>query len=184
MDGQAVHQRAVRGGRGRGGGHPGSRPPARCSPRSRRPRSRRSRRRWRRREGVPGWARTTPKDRATALLKLADRHRGEGRGASPRLESRNCGKPLRRGPRRRDPGHRRRVPLLRGRRALHARALAAGEYLPGYTSMIRRDPRRRRGLDRAVELSADDGGVEAGAGAGRAATRWCSSRRSRRRSPR
>ena len=40
----------------------------------------------------------------------------------------------------------------------------AGEYLPGHTSMIRRDPDRHRRLDRAVELSADDDGLEAGAG--------------------
>ena len=42
-------------------------------------------------------------------------------------------------------------------------------------------PDRRRRLDRAVELSADDDGLEARAGASPAATRWCSSRPSRRR---
>jgi aminobutyraldehyde dehydrogenase len=42
-----------------------------------------------------------------------------------------------------------------------ARRRLAGEYLPGHTSMIRRDPGRRRRLDRALELSADDGRVEA-----------------------
>ncbi len=43
----------------------------------------------------------------------------------------------------------------------------AGEYMAGHTSMIRRDRDRRGGLDRAVELPADDGGVEARAGSGR-----------------
>ena len=41
----------------------------------------------------------------------------------------------------------------------------AGEYLPGHTSMIRRDADRHRRLDRAVELPADDDGLEARAGA-------------------
>ncbi len=42
-----------------------------------------------------------------------------------------------------------------------------GEYLPGHTSMMRRDPVGGRRLDRALELSADDGGLEARARAGR-----------------
>ncbi len=44
--------------------------------------------------------------------------------------------------------------------------LAAGEYLEGHTSMIRRDPLGGRGFYRTVELSADDGSVETGSGAG------------------
>ena len=67
-----------------------------------------------------GWAATVPKDRATLLLKLADRIEAEGAGVRA-LESQNCGKPLRRGAERRDPRDRRRVPLLRRRRRAHAR---------------------------------------------------------------
>ena len=37
---------------------------------------------------------------------------------------------------------------------------SAGEYMRGYTSMIRREPLGRRRLDRALELPADDGGLE------------------------
>ena len=44
--------------------------------------------------------------------------------------------------------------------------LAAGEYLEGHTSMIRRDPLGVVGFYRTVELSADDGCVETGSGAG------------------
>jgi aminobutyraldehyde dehydrogenase len=40
-----------------------------------------------------GWAATTPKDRATLLLKLADRIEAEGAEYAS-IESRNCGKPL------------------------------------------------------------------------------------------
>ena len=69
-------------------------------------------------------------------------------------------------PARRDPGDRRLLPLLRRRRADDARRggrrISAGPHLDDPP----RSDRRRR-LDRAVELSADDGGVEARAGARR-----------------
>ena len=39
-----------------------------------------------------GWARTPPKDRATLLLKLADRIEADGPGFA-KVESQNCGKP-------------------------------------------------------------------------------------------
>ena len=47
------------------------------------------------------------------------------------------------------------------------RARAAGEYVSGYTSMIRREPIGVDRADRAVELPADDGRVEDRPGAGR-----------------
>ncbi|MGC1731007.1 MAG: gamma-aminobutyraldehyde dehydrogenase, partial [Steroidobacteraceae bacterium] len=83
-------------------------------------------------------ARTAPKDRAALLLKIADALETEAADYAA-LESRNTGKPL--------------AAMLNDELpaiadvfryfAGAARApagLAAGEYLPGHTSMIRRDP--------------------------------------------
>src|SRR3984893_6300590 len=42
---------------------------------------------------APGWAETVPKDRATLLLRLADRIEADG-AAYAKLESDNTGKPL------------------------------------------------------------------------------------------
>ncbi len=112
-----------------------------------------------------GWARTPPKDRATLLLKLADRIEADGAGFA-KVESQNCGKPYPAALDGRDPGHRRRVPLLR-RRLPQPHGRGRGR-VP--RRLHQHDPPRsdrRRGLDRAVELPADDGGVEARAGAGR-----------------
>ena len=58
---------------------------------------------------------------------------------------------------------------------------AAGEYLEGYTSMIRREPVGVIGQIAPVELPADDGGVEDRARRWPPATRSCSSRPRRRR---
>ena len=44
---------------------------------------------------------------------------------------------------------------------------ASGEYMNGFTSSIRREPRGPVGPGRAVELPDDDGGLEVRAGAGR-----------------
>ncbi|HTD30776.1 MAG TPA: aldehyde dehydrogenase family protein, partial [Steroidobacteraceae bacterium] len=86
----------------------------------------------------PGWARTAPKERATLLLRLADRIDADA-PAYAALESRNTGKPL--------------AAVLNDELPAIAdifryfagvcrapQGLAAGEYLPGHTSMIRRDP--------------------------------------------
>ena len=85
---------------------------------------------------------------------------------SPTLEALNCGKPQARGAPRRDPGGRRLLPLLRRRLPRHAR-LGGGRI----SARLHLDdpPRsdRRRRLDRALELPADDGGVEARARARR-----------------
>jgi aminobutyraldehyde dehydrogenase len=86
----------------------------------------------------PAWSRTTPGERSGMLLKLADRIEAEADEFAT-LEALNCGKPKHKvladeitavvdcfrffaGAVRVMPG------------------LAAGEYLPGFTSMIRRDP--------------------------------------------
>ena len=85
-----------------------------------------------------GWAATAPRDRAAALLKLADRIEGAASELAA-IESQNCGKP-----------HAAvigdEIPAIAdvfrffagAARTMHG-ALAA-EYLPGFTSMIRRDP--------------------------------------------
>ena len=85
-----------------------------------------------------GWSGTVPKDRATLLLKLADRIEAEAQEFAA-LESQNCGKPL--GAALNDE-----IPAIADvfrffagpARTLHG--AVAGEYLPGFTSMIRRDP--------------------------------------------
>ena len=84
------------------------------------------------------WSRTTPAERSALMLKLADRIEAEAEDFAA-LEALNCGKPPPRRAARRDAGHRRLLPLLR-RRCRTQHGAVAGEYLPGHTSMIRRDP--------------------------------------------
>jgi aminobutyraldehyde dehydrogenase len=85
-----------------------------------------------------GWARTAPRDRATALLRIADRLDAEADDYAA-LESRNTGKPL--AAMRADE-----MPAIADVFRFFAGAcrspqgLAAVEYLPGHTSLIRRDP--------------------------------------------
>ena len=85
-----------------------------------------------------GWARTAPKDRATLLLRIAERLDAEAETYAA-LESRNTGKPL--AAMRADE-----MPAIADVFRFFAGAcrspqgLAAGEYLPGHTSLIRRDP--------------------------------------------
>jgi aminobutyraldehyde dehydrogenase len=89
-------------------------------------------------KAFPGWAATVPKDRSTLLLKLADRIEAEAMDFA-RLESQNCGKPL-------NAALNDEIPAIAdvfrffagAARAMHG--ALAGEYLPGFTSMIRRDP--------------------------------------------
>jgi aminobutyraldehyde dehydrogenase len=86
----------------------------------------------------PGWARTPPKERAAGLLRIADHLEAEA-AAYAALEARNTGKPL--------------AAMLADEMPSIAdvfrffagacrspQGLAAGEYLPGHTSLIRRDP--------------------------------------------
>jgi len=89
-------------------------------------------------KAFPGWAATVPKDRSTLLLKLADRIEAEAQEFAS-LESQNCGKPL-------SAALNDEIPAIAdvfrffagAARAMHG--ALAGEYLPGFTSMIRRDP--------------------------------------------
>ena len=84
------------------------------------------------------FSRTTPGERATLLLKLADAIEAEAEGFAT-LESRNCGKP-------RHLVLRDEIPAVADCFRFFAGAarcqqgMLAGEYLAGHTSMIRRDP--------------------------------------------
>jgi aminobutyraldehyde dehydrogenase len=86
----------------------------------------------------PGWARTPPKERAAGLLRIAAHLEAEAADYAA-LESRNTGKPL--------------AAMLADEMPSIAdvfrffagacrspQGLAAAEYLPGHTSLIRRDP--------------------------------------------
>ena len=85
-----------------------------------------------------GWSQTPPKDRSTLLLKLADRIESDG-AEYARLESLNCGKPL-------AAALNDEIPAIADVFRFFAGACrnqhgaVAGEYLAGFTSMIRRDP--------------------------------------------
>jgi 1-pyrroline dehydrogenase len=88
-------------------------------------------------KALPEWLETTPGERAEALLKLADlldEHTEE----LAQLESANVGKPL--------PAARDELPVSSDNIRFFAGAArvlegkAAGEYMRGYTSMIRREP--------------------------------------------
>ncbi len=86
----------------------------------------------------PAWSQTVPKDRAALLLKLADRVESEATTLA-QLESRNTGKPLVSALNDEIPAIADVFRFFAGAaRAQHG--AIAGEYLPGFTSMIRRDP--------------------------------------------
>jgi aminobutyraldehyde dehydrogenase len=84
------------------------------------------------------WSRTTPAERSGYLLRLADRIEQEAEAFAD-LEALNCGKPRYTVTRDEIPAI---VDVLRffAGAARVVPASAAGEYLPGHTSMIRRDP--------------------------------------------
>ncbi|MEJ2289579.1 MAG: aldehyde dehydrogenase family protein, partial [Deinococcales bacterium] len=86
----------------------------------------------------PSWALLTPGERAGFLLKLADAIEANAEEFA-KLESLNCGKPLARALEDEIPAI---VDCFRffagAARTMHASA--AGEYMAGHTSMIRRDP--------------------------------------------
>jgi aminobutyraldehyde dehydrogenase len=84
------------------------------------------------------WARTVPKDRAALLLRLADRIEADGQQFA-KLESDNTGKPLAAALNDEIPAIADVFRFFAGAARTGHGALA-GEYLPGYTSMIRRDP--------------------------------------------
>lgn len=89
-------------------------------------------------QAFAGWSQTAPKDRAQLLLKLADRIEAEA-ATLARLESQNCGKPYL-------AALNDEIPAIADVFRFFAGASrclsgsAGGEYLPGHTSMIRRDP--------------------------------------------
>ena len=84
------------------------------------------------------WSRTTPKDRAALLLKLAD-HIESDAAAFAELESRNTGKPVAAMQNDEIPAITDVFRFFAGAaRTLHGPL--AGEFLPGFTSMVRRDP--------------------------------------------
>jgi aminobutyraldehyde dehydrogenase len=89
-------------------------------------------------DAFEGWARTPPRDRATILLRLADRIEADAAGFA-KLESQNCGKPLL-------AAQNDEIPAVADVFRFFAGACrtmtgaVAGEYLAGFTSMIRRDP--------------------------------------------
>lgn len=84
------------------------------------------------------WKKTTPRDRSTMLLKLADAIEADAESFAE-LESMNCGKPYL-------AALNDEVPAIADVFRFFAGAIRnmmgslAGEYLPGHTSMIRRDP--------------------------------------------
>lgn len=84
------------------------------------------------------WSRTTPAQRSAYLLKIADRLEAEADEFAA-LEALNCGKPI-------NAVRNDELPAIIDCYRFFAGAVrcmpgnAAGEYLPGHTSMIRRDP--------------------------------------------
>jgi aminobutyraldehyde dehydrogenase len=84
------------------------------------------------------WSRTTPAQRSGYLLKIADRIEAEAAGFAA-LEALNCGKPI-------NAVLNDEIPAIVDCYRFFAGAVrsmpgqVAGEYLPGHTSMIRRDP--------------------------------------------
>src|SRR5258705_7536352 len=85
-----------------------------------------------------GWAATPPKERATLLLKLADRIESDAAEYAS-IESQNCGKPLAAVSGDEMPAIADVFRFFAGAaRTMHG--AVAGEYAAGFTSMIRRDP--------------------------------------------
>ena len=105
------------------------------------------------------WSLTTPSERAAMLLEARRRDRGARRGAlRPRVGRRR--QAAAHVPRRRDPGLRRTTCASSPARRGAWRARRPGEYIEGYTSMIRREPVGVVRADHALELPADDGDLE------------------------
>ena len=110
------------------------------------------------------WSRTTPAERSALLLKLADAIDRDAE-AFATLEALNCGKPRIRVLQDEIPARLRLLPLLCRRRAQHAWRRGRRIYGGAHLDDPSRSDRRGR-LDRAVELSVDDGRLEARARAG------------------
>ena len=110
-------------------------------------------------KALPAWLDATPKERSELLLKLADVIDDNAEELA-QIESRNVGKPLM--------ASRDEMPFAADNLRFFAGAArnlegkSAGEYIAGYTSMIRREPLGHRRRHLPVELPAHDGRVEAG----------------------
>jgi aminobutyraldehyde dehydrogenase len=89
-------------------------------------------------QAFEGWAHTVPKDRAALLLKIADRIEAQARDYAA-LESHNTGKPLQAMLNDEMPAIADVFRFFAGAaRTQHGQL--GGEYLPGHTSFVRRDP--------------------------------------------
>jgi aminobutyraldehyde dehydrogenase len=86
----------------------------------------------------PGWARTVPRDRAALLLRIADAIEAKASDLA-RLESRNTGKPYAAALGDEIPAISDVFRFFAGAARCMTGAVT-GEYMPGMTSMIRRDP--------------------------------------------
>ncbi|MDP5365300.1 MAG: gamma-aminobutyraldehyde dehydrogenase [Paracoccaceae bacterium] len=90
------------------------------------------------RKAFATWSRTTPAERASVLLRIADRVEAEAEGFAA-LEALNCGKPI-------NAARNDEIPAIVDCYRFFAGAVRcqtgaiAGEYMEGHTSMIRRDP--------------------------------------------
>lgn len=89
-------------------------------------------------QAFPGWSRTTPAQRAQALLAIADCIERNADSLA-RLESLNCGKPLHLA-RRDDLTASVDVFRFFAGAVRCQQGQLAGEYVPGHTSLVRRDP--------------------------------------------
>ena len=89
-------------------------------------------------QAFPGWSRTTPAQRAQALLAIADCIERNADSLA-RLESLNCGKPLHLA---RQDDLSASVDVFRffAGAVRCQQGQLAGEYVPGHTSLVRRDP--------------------------------------------
>ncbi|MBV8468347.1 MAG: gamma-aminobutyraldehyde dehydrogenase [Burkholderiaceae bacterium] len=88
-------------------------------------------------KAYPSWSKTTPKDRARLLLKLADKIE-QNAEVLARIESLNCGKPYLAALNDEMPAIADVFRFFAGA-ARTMSGMTAGEYLSGHTSMIRRD---------------------------------------------
>ena len=115
-------------------------------------------------KALPDWLETTPGERAEMLLKLADTlERARRRDRRARVAERRQAALVCEG---RDSGRRRQHPLLRGRRAPAGRQVRRRVHARLHLVAPPRADRNRRRY-RALELPADDGGLEARACSGR-----------------
>ena len=109
-------------------------------------------------DAFDGWRDATPSERSLALFRIADAVEARGEELIA-LEVENTGKPIALTRSEEIPPT---VDQIRffATAARHLEGKSAGEYMAGHTSFIRREPVGVVRPGRAVELPADDGGVE------------------------